>query len=272
MAYMTFRRLSFLLTGLLFGSVLCALPAARGEQVVATERDTSDLPDAPGAAMQQNETVPPAAPGAKSTEGVAGSPDTGKQTKRILYIVPNFRAVSADQKLPPQTVKEKFNTAALDSVDYSSFLFVGIQAGIAQASNNYPEFRQGAAGYARYYWHTFADNTDENLWVEFLLPAVLRQDSRFYTRGHGGFARRLVYSASRIVITRTDGGRETFNASEVFGAGASAGISALYYPSSERTFTKTYQRWITSVSIDGGTFIFKEFWPDINNKFFHQKD
>ena len=46
------------------------------------------------------------------------------QTKRILYIIPNFRAVSADQHLPPQTVQEKFKTATLDSVDYSSFIFV----------------------------------------------------------------------------------------------------------------------------------------------------
>jgi hypothetical protein len=31
------------------------------------------------------------------------------------------------------------------------------------------------------------------------------------------------------------------------------------------------QRWITSVAIDGGPFIFKEFWPDLNSKLFDQK-
>jgi hypothetical protein len=233
--------------------------------------ENGSLPDAPGIAPQQDSQVKPGSPAAPNASSPATAPE-GQQTKRILYIVPNFRAVSSDQKLPPQSVKEKFKTATLDSFDYSSFIFVGIQAGIAQAGKSYPEFRQGAAGYGRYYWHTFADAADENLWVEFLLPATLRQDSRFYTKGHGGFAKRLAYSFSRIAITRTDGGRETFNASEILGAGTSAGISNLYYPSQERTFTKTYQRWITNVSIDGGTFIFKEFWPDINNKFFHEKD
>ena len=97
-------------------------------------------------------------------------PGEGQQTKRILWIVPNFRAVSAGVKLPPQSVKEKFKTGALDSFDYSSFIFVGIQAGISQATDAYPGFRQGAAGYGRYYWHTFADQTDENLWVEGILP------------------------------------------------------------------------------------------------------
>jgi hypothetical protein len=56
------------------------------------------------------------------------------------------------------------------------------------------------------------------------------------------------------------------------GAGAASGISNLYYPSQERNFTKTYQRWITNLAIDGGVFVFKEVWPDINNAIFHQKD
>ncbi len=234
--------------------------------------ESDSLPDAPGFSVQQDPQVKPGTSPTPGAPSPAPAGDGNQQTKRILYIFPNFRAVNSDQKLPPQTVKEKFKTAALDSVDYSSFIFVGIQAGIAQASNSYPEFRQGAAGYGRYYWHTLADTIDENLWVEFILPAALRQDSRYYTKGHGGIPKRLVYSFSRIAITRADSGRETFNASEVFGSGASAGISTLYYPSQERTFVKTYQRWITSLAIDGGTFVFKEFWPDINGKIFHQKD
>jgi len=163
-------------------------------------------------------------------------------------------------------------TAALDSVDYSAFIFVAIQAGIAEARNSTPEFQQGWPGYGRYYWHTYADYVNENLWVEFLLPAALHQDSRYYTLGHGGFAKRLAYSVSRVAITRTDSGRETFNASEIVGAGAAAGISSLYYPSQERTFSKTYQLWFTSIAIDAGSSLFKEFWPDINNKIFHQKN
>jgi hypothetical protein len=245
---------------------------ARVPRAASAEDDANTLPDAPSLALQPGGQIGPAPSGATNNPGTVTGPETGKQTKRILYIIPNFRAVSADQKLPPQTVKEKFKTATLDSVDYSSFIFVAIQAGIAEARNATPEFHRGAAGYGRYYWHTYADYADENLWVEFLFPAALRQDSRYYTLDRGGFAKRLAYSFSRVAITRTDSGHETFNASEIFGAGAAAGISSLYYPSQERTFTKTYQLWITNVAIDGGTFIFKEFWPDINNKFFHQKD
>ena len=135
-----------------------------------------------------------------------------------------------------------------------------------------PEFHQGAAGYARYFWHTFADQTDENFMVQFIFPAALHQDSRYYTLGHGSFAKRATYAFTRTLITRTDSGHKTFNASEIVGAGAAAGISDLYYPQSQRDWTSTGQRWLISVVIDGGTYMFQEFWPNINNTFFHQKD
>lgn len=113
----------------------------------------------------------------------------------------DFRAVSLNEKLPPQTIKDKFVTGTLDSFDYSAFIFVALQAGFAQAHNATPEFHQGAAGYGRYYWHTYADYVNENLWVEFLLPAALHQDSRYYTLGRGSFTKRLGYSLSRAAIT-----------------------------------------------------------------------
>jgi hypothetical protein len=236
------------------------------------EPKAGSLPDAPVISRLQAQ-ISAAPSDVQNHVPAAKAADDGMQTKRILYIIPNFRAVSADQHLPPQTVKEKFNTAALDSVDYSSFIFVAIQAGVAQARNATPEFHQGAAAYGRYYWHTYADYVNENLWVEFILPAALHQDSRYYTLGgRGGFAKRFAYSVSRIAITRTDSGHEAFNTSEIFGAGAAAGISSLYYPSQERTFTKTFDLWMTSLAIDAGSSLFKEFWPDINNKFFHQRN
>jgi hypothetical protein len=230
------------------------------------------IPDAPMPSPVSDGQQSPAGSTNSAAPGAPAQPDEGQQTKRILWIVPNFRAVSAGVKLPPQPVKEKFKTAALDSFDYSSFIFVGIQAGISQVTDAYPGFHQGAPGYARYYWHTFADQTDENLWVEGILPAVFHQDSRYYTLGHGGFVKRGFYAVTRTVITRTDSGNETFNVSEILGAGISASISSVYYPSQYQTWTKTGQRWLTNVLLDFGTFAAKEFWPDVNHAIFHQSD
>ena len=237
-----------------------------------TEMAATALPEAPTPSAAPDGQQSSSAPKSSTATSDSLAPGEGQQTKRILWIVPNFRAVSAGVTLPPQTVKEKFKTGALDSFDYSSFIFVGIQAGISQATDSYPAFHQGAAGYGRYYWHTFADQTDENLWVEGILPSVLRQDSRYYTLGHGGFIKRGYYAVSRTLITRTDSGRETFNVSEVLGSGTAAAISSLYYPTEYRTWTKVGQRWLTNALLDFGTFAAKEFWPDVNHAIFHESD
>jgi hypothetical protein len=191
------------------------------------------------------------------------------QTKRILGIIPNFRAVSTDEKLPPQSVKDKFITASQDSFDYSSFIVPGLLAAYAMGTKATPEFHQGAAGYGRYFWHSFVDQTSENYMVEFIVPSITHEDTRYYTLGHGGFLKRTGYALSRAVVTRSDAGKEVFNAGEVVGAGAAAGLSNLYYPAAERGIGNTGKQWGLDVGIDAATFVFKEFWPDINHKLFH---
>jgi hypothetical protein len=212
------------------------------------------LPDAPSPAQDAQ---------AQSLEG--------KQTRRILGIVPNFRSVSVDEKLPPISPHDKLKLTLEDSFDYSSFIYVGILAGISQAEGSYPEFHSGAPAFARYYWHSFADTLNGNLWTEFLMPVATHEDPRYYTLERGTAFKRAGYAVSRLFITRTDSGGPSPNFSEIVGNGAAAGISGLYYPAQERTWTKTGQRWAIQVGLDGVSNLVKEFWPDVNNKLFHNK-
>jgi hypothetical protein len=243
--------------------------ASFGPQFSAIEQDPTPAkadPDAKGNSSQDGGSKIDS-PQPKTEQN---QDQSGGQTKRILWIIPNFRSVSADTYLPPQTFKEKFWLATQDSFDYSAFIYEGIVSGIAMAQKAEPSFGQGAAGYGIYYGHTFADGTIENYFVEAIVPAVTKEDPRYYTLGHGGFFKRTAYSLSRLVITRNDAGHNTFNISEIAGAGAAAGISNLYYPP-QNTWVKTYQRWGSQILQDGLGFIFKEFWPDVNRAVFHNK-
>jgi hypothetical protein len=235
------------------------LPLVRsncGAQQIAS----GELPDAPDA--QQT-----SANGA----GVTPPEHQDPQTKRILGIFPNFRAVSSSTHLPPQSMKDKFVTASEDSFDYSAFVLPAVIAAENQLANDTPEFGSGGVAYGRYLWHDFVDQTSENYWVEFILPTVTHEDTRYYTLGPAGGSglKRLGYAMSRIVVTRNDAGHETFNVSEVVGAGAAAGISNLYYPSRERSFSSTADKWALNVGVDAAAFAVREFWPDINHVLFH---
>ena len=242
----------------------------------------TNVPDAPNGVLLAQQHQPgtstqnpslPSGTGTSAAPGSTGSSDSERkiQTKRILGIIPNYRSVSADTQLPPQSFKDKFVLATQDSFDYSAFILAGMIAGVGQAQNSYPEFRQGAVGYSRYYWHSFADQAVGNYFTEAIVPSVTREDSRYYTLGHGNFLHRSGYAVSRLLITRTDSGGRTFNFSEIGGNLAGAAVSDAYYPNRERTWTKTQQKWATQVGLDGVFNMFKEFWPDINRSIFHQR-
>jgi hypothetical protein len=236
----------------------------------STEAAYLSLPDAPGELLYpRSSQTTPSASQQQATDPDAVSPNGTQQTKRILGIMPNFRSVSADVKLPPQTAKQKFVAAGHDTFDYSSFFIAGIQAGFSMNGASYPEFHQGLKGYGRYYWHTLADTIDENFMVGGVGPVVFHQDNRFYTLGHGGFRKRTMYALTRVLISRKDDGDATFNYAEIIGSGAASGVSSLYYPTKYRTWTKVGQKWLTSDLIDGANFMLKEFWPDINKAVFH---
>lgn len=194
-----------------------------------------------------------------------------KQPKRILWVIPNYRAVSANSRLPALSPKGKLWLATQDSFDYSSVVLAAVVAGISQAHNGTPEFGDGAPAYGRYFWHTFTDEAVANYFTESFVPILTRQDPRYYTLGrdHGKLLHRTGYAITRLVITRTDSGKSTFNTSEIVGNGLGAAISDFYYPRPERTWGKTGQNWLLQIGIDGFFNVAKEFWPDIDHRIFH---
>lgn len=231
---------------------------------------------APAAEMAQafsdSSQNPPGAPAGDQTETAAkpASPASKQQPKRILGVMPNYRAVSAGEQPPPPTAKEAFKIATENSFDYSAFVFVGITSLMAESSDTHPQLGEGMKGFGRYYWRGFVDKTDGNYLVVFALPTVFHEDERYYAKGEGGFWKRSIYAASRILITPDYHGHNTFNASEVLGRGIAETVSLTYYPSLDRTAGALIERYMYALGRDALTNVFREFWPDIATHVLHR--
>ncbi len=185
------------------------------------------------------------------------------EPKRILGIIPNYRAVSAGETAPPPSAKEAFRIATESSFDYSAFIFVGMTSGLADGRDAHPQLGVGAAGYARYYWRGFVDKTDGNYLVLFALPSLFHQDERYYAKGEGGLWERAAYAASRVAITPDDRGRDSFNISEILGRGIAQIVSTAYYPSQARTIGALGSKYGFALVGDAATNVFLELWPDV---------
>lgn len=203
--------------------------------------------------------------------GQTGTYVPGQQTNRILGVMPNYRAVSANTQLPPLSVKGKFVMASKDSLDYTSFLFVGLLSGVRMALRQEPSFGDGMDAYGKYAWRSTADQDIGNYFTEAIMPSILHEDPHYYTLGRGRAMHRVAYSFSRILITKTDAGGTRFNYSEVIGNGFAAGIANLYYPAQDRSLKTTGVNWAEQLISDGLANVLKEFWPDIRDLIHHRK-
>jgi hypothetical protein len=210
------------------------------------------------AAMAQQELPAASEPAAAAAATDSGAP----QDKRIMGVLPNYRTADGTVPFKPISTKYKLTIAAKDSFDAPNYVIGGIFAGLYQLQDDHPGFGQGVAGYAHRYGTSYADQVIGNMLTEGFMPVLLHEDPRYFRKVHGSVMGRIGYSLTRVLVTKTDSGRTTFNFAEVVGNGIGSSIANLYYPD-ERGLGDTGSRMATQIATDALSNLLKEFWPDI---------
>ena len=187
-----------------------------------------------------------------------------QQPQRILGFMPNFRSVSAGSKPPAPGWKYNFRVATRQSLDYSSFIFLGLTSISAEGLNEHPKLGKGVDGFWNYTWRGFLDKTDGTYLSAWLLPSLLHEDTRFYPLGHGhSVVTRELYVISRQGVARTYGGRQTPNIAGLGGKVLTQVISRTYYPAGSTDFATLAEKFGYSVMRDVIFSNIREFYPDI---------
>lgn len=199
----------------------------------------------------------------------ADSDTQGSGRGRILGFIPAYGLVEEGSHPTSLTAGQKFKLAS-QYINPYTFVFVAAEAGVNQARNHPSDFGQGAEGYAKRYGAGFADGLSDGLFVTGVYPSLLHQDPRYYRLGDGGLSRRTWYAASRILVTRQDSGRKQFNFSEVLGSFSSATLAMTYYPESQRDVSDVLERAAVQFAFDAGFNVLKEFYPEIERRFFRR--
>jgi len=191
------------------------------------------------------------------------------ESKRIFWIIPNYRTSPSLVDFEPLTVRQKFKVASEDAFDPGTFALAGIFAGEAQLNNSNKSFGQGAAGFAQYYGTAYADFAIGDFMTEAVFPSLLHQDPRYFRKGTGSGWSRLGYAMSQIFITHGDSGRTQFNYSEIVGNSVAVAISNAYYKDN-RTAGDGVSALGVQLGVDMGANVLKEFWPELERKL-HRK-
>lgn len=156
-----------------------------------------------------------------------------QEKQRILGVFPNFY-VSYVWNAVPLTPKQKFKLALRNSIDPATIVLAAGAAGIEQWQDGFSGYGQGSKGYFKRFGASYADGVIGTMIGGAILPSILHQDPRYFYKGTGSIRSRALYAISTVVICKGDNGHWQPNYSSVLGNLATAGISNIYYPSSNR--------------------------------------
>jgi hypothetical protein len=233
----------YLLLGLVF-----AFPAALlAQKPAGAGTGTTSLPDSPQP-KQQGATPAPA----------------GATTKFVGYVTNKsfvFPDIAASEG--PLSVGGKFKLFVNQSISPAYILAAGVSSAFNQARNVPKSYGQGWDAYGARYGETIARASSSSFFGTFVFASLLHQDPRFFPQYKPTLWGSVKYSAERIVVTRSDSGRNTFNASGLMGPLFAEGLANAYLPASEQTGGKTAERYGTDLAWRFAANMFKNYWPTI---------
>src|SRR5712691_2864321 len=143
----------------------------------------------------------------------------------------------------PLSTKQKFELFAGESVAPSRFLSSAAGAGIGQARDSLSGYGQEAGGYGKRFGSSMATAASNNFFGTFLISSLLHRDPRYFVPLPGGAGPRLGYALSRIVVARTDDGKDAANWAGMLGPLLAESLANSYLPVKEQTAGRTFQRY-----------------------------
>ena len=170
----------------------------------------------------------------------------------------------------PLTASEKFHTFLVSTYRPQTFASALVDASANTLFPDSKEYETGFRGFGQRYGINLATSETDVFFERFLIPTVLKQDPRYFRNPDLPFFKRAVYAMSRVVITRSDSGVNTFNASRVLGGAASQAIADLYVPGNRQGMYPIADRIAFDMLRDAGFNLLHEFWPDVRRKLLHK--
>jgi hypothetical protein len=219
------------------------------------------------------------APGSSSTKPDSpqpkqeATPQPSGSSKSFIGYVTSRSIVFPDIATNPRPLSPggKFKIFVNQAISPAYVLGSGVSAAVNQANNSPSATGQGWDAYGTRVGYSMARASSTSFFGTFVFASMLRQDPRFFPESHPGFLRAIKYSAERIVVTRSDRGKDVFNSSGLLGPLAAEALSNSYLPRHEQTGARTMERYGSDLAWRFAANIFKEYWPTIFHDMHLQK-
>lgn len=158
------------------------------------------------------------------------------------------------------TVPNKIVSGLKTSVSLFSATGWLAAAGWEQLTNSSPNYGTDSGAFGQRLGAAAIRGISEGVFSKSLFAPLFHEDPRYYTMGKGHpFFKRVVYAATRSIITRTDSGRTTPNFSLLAGNAAGSALTTTYYPSQNTGFKEVAETFAGSIGGSSIGFVVDEF-------------
>jgi len=172
----------------------------------------------------------------------------------------------------PLTVPQKFDVFVHSTYSPRTFANAAIDEAADRAEGNHlnREYETGFRGAGQRYGINLATNETDVFFQRFLFPTLLKQDPRYFRNPDLPLFQRALYAMSRVLVTRTDSGGQTFNSSRILSIAAARVVANVYVPGERQGMGPLAGCVSFTLLRDAGMNLAHEFWPDLRRKFLHR--
>lgn len=263
---MSYARVYLAVSSLLIASAACKaqMPAQASELSLALPGQLladAGLPDSPGATFSSG--------GSSSSVDTELLPGQQAPSSAVSPQVADKFAITIKAGESAQTLSggDKFQIGIRKQLTLGALASWNISAGISHLNDSRPHYGTDRAGFGERMGAAALRDTSQSILFYGVYSNLFREDPRYYVLGSQHSAKqRFLYAASRVVVTRKDGGGATGNWALLSAVASSAALTNAYYPDRDRDATRTITGILTSLAARAGTQQLREFRTEIRQR------
>jgi hypothetical protein len=238
----------------------------------------TELPDAPDPAQAQQEDVVAVAEASFKASGDGAHSCGVFSAMKVVYVDPShygqvpkpcteliypYQRFLTSNIVIPMTWQQKGYLALHDLADPVNFgTILGISA-ITVGTDPHSAYGPGLKGFAKSVGVSYTQDATGQFFGAFAIPVIAHQDPRYFRMPRAPFGKRLVYSISRTVVSRSDSGQSMPNYATLLNYPIGAELSNFYVPGISTNGASTVARIFTGYALDPVNNLINEFLPDV---------
>ena len=241
---------------------------------------STELPDAPDPSQASQQDVVAVAEASFKATGGGAHPCGVFSAMKLVYVDPSrydvpkpcaeliypYQRFLTSNIVIPMTWQQKGYLALHNLADPFNFATILGVSAITVGADSHSAYGPGLKGFGKSVGVSYLQDATGQFFGAFAIPVIAHQDPRYLRRPQDRFTRRLVYSISRTVVSRSDSGKSMPNYATLLNYPINAELSNFYVPGIQTNGASTVARIFTGYALDPVNNLINEFLPDVASR------